>query len=80
MYRRDVYEKARVSLLSWIDPKITRDIALWLEISRISKVKYLDCVTATYRVLKGSVSRNPDPVKEAVYLGRGLEIMLAFID
>ncbi|HEU4573724.1 MAG TPA: glycosyltransferase [Chitinophagaceae bacterium] len=43
------------------------DYPMWLEISRHTKVKYLDESTATYRILGDSISRPADPDKKFKY-------------
>lgn len=58
--------------------KLYRDYSLWLEISRMTNIKYLDMVTATYRIREGSITRNLDKQKRAQFVRSQLVIIIAF--
>lgn len=54
------------------------DYPLWLEISRVSKVKYIDDITAVYRVLANSASSRNDIVKRYEFDQSVFEVQLYF--
>ncbi len=76
--RREILARALVSMFKWLDQEYHRDFSTWLEISRLSKVQYLQDVTAVYRANAGSVSRQQNDRRHASFLRQGLEIILAF--
>ncbi len=78
--RRELLAKAISSMFQWLDMAMHRDISTWLEIARVSRVKYLRYVTAVYRVNAGSVSRQLSDKSHAAFLHQGLQIILAFAD
>jgi len=55
------------------------DITSWLEISRHTKVKYLDVSTSTYRILTDSIAHNPDRKKRNKIIQDQDNIILFFI-
>jgi glycosyltransferase involved in cell wall biosynthesis len=61
---------AQPSYASIIDALPMGDTPLWLELSRISRIDYLDLSTATYRILPESLSRSGNPLRQLrFYLG-----------
>jgi glycosyltransferase involved in cell wall biosynthesis len=49
------------------------DLPLWIEIASVSKIKYLDDITAKYRVLANSASHNSNIEKELLFYKSSFE-------
>lgn len=56
------------------------DYPLWLEIARLSKIKYLPDVTAVYRVLPNSASHAKDRRKQYLFHRNACEVKRYFAD
>lgn len=50
------------------------DVPLWIEIASVSKIKYIDDITAKYRAFENSASHSSDIVKEILFYNSALEI------
>jgi glycosyltransferase involved in cell wall biosynthesis len=76
--RTDILRLAYLNMEKFLPDKLYRDYSLWLEISLRTKIKYLDMVTATYRIHEGSITRNLDKQKRAQFVRSQLDIIIAF--
>ena len=56
------------------------DYPLWLYISHLSDIKFLEDVTGVYRVLENSVSHSKDISRQFLFLKSFLEIRLFFCE
>ncbi len=56
------------------------DTPIWLELSRISKIHYIDKSMVVYRVLESSACRISDPFQNQLFQLRALELRLYYID
>lgn len=50
------------------------DLPLWLEISRLSKIKYINDNTSVYRILLNSLSQSPDTSKHIDFIKSSYDI------
>lgn len=56
------------------------DLPRWLEFANVSKIKYIDCVTAIYRITENSASHNKDIQKELDFYRSSMECRLFYAD
>jgi len=67
------------NLKSWIDPRLYFDYSVWLEISRRTQIKYLNEITAVYRISALSLSHTTCEKNKAVWNKRVFDAKMAFI-
>jgi glycosyltransferase involved in cell wall biosynthesis len=78
-FRRSLIEE-KVNFDEFIRAGFTyEDLATWLELSRHTKFKYLDDISATYRIMEDSVSRSKDPLKKFAFLHAHYRVKSFFI-
>ena len=76
----------RSSIMSKIDTSYSQqnflmgDLPLWIELSRVSKIKYLPEEMACYRVLQNSASHSSSRLKQAIFQQNVYEIRQFFIE
>lgn len=56
------------------------DLPIWYEIARVSKIKYIPEITATYRIIQESVSHSDDFDKVLLYEEKKLEMKRFYAD
>jgi len=56
------------------------DIPRWLELSRLTKYKYIDEPLATYRLVPGSLTRSKDIMKQMKFKLSGFDMTLYYAD
>lgn len=66
-------------LKSWIDPRLYFDYSVWLEISRRTQIKYLNEITAVYRISDHSLSHATCELNKAAWHKRVFDTKMAFI-
>lgn len=78
--RKDFLDRAYHNLLPDLMKWPIGDYPLWLELSRSHKIKYLDEVTAVYRVHRGSASNRHDLIDRYRFLKSARDIRCFFIN
>jgi glycosyltransferase involved in cell wall biosynthesis len=76
--RKNILHNAVNNLNSWIPPDLLIDYTYWLEISRISKITYLNEITAMYRVSPGTFSRPNDDYDKLLFRKLRYDIIMSF--
>ena len=76
--RKDLIKSALAEKINNNPNNIGGDLALWLEISKHSKIKYFDDVTVTYRILKNSMSHQSSISNKFKYQESSKRIRLDF--
>lgn len=75
LYRKAVYD--RTPKYYFNEDFVAGDKAIWIELSREAKIKYLPEVTACYRILEKSASHSPSLEKNLAFI-RGLQDIREF--
>jgi glycosyltransferase involved in cell wall biosynthesis len=66
-------------LKSWIDPRLYFDYSVWLEISTRTQIKYLNEITAVYRISGCSLSHSASGPKKVAWSQQIFDTKMAFI-
>lgn len=77
--KKKVLTEAYEKLSTWIDKNLIIDYTLWLEVSRITKIMYIDKVTAMYRISAGTVSRPVNEYDKSLFLKKRYDIVNQFM-
>lgn len=80
MVRRDLLLASANKMLDIIDSNLFIDYTVWLEVSRNTKIKYLDDITATYRISANSMSNPIELKKQKLWRKKVYSIQDTFID
>jgi glycosyltransferase involved in cell wall biosynthesis len=78
LFRSDLFREFE-SELNTLQLKMT-DLPMWLEFSKKSKIKYIDVVSSSYRLLKNSASHSSDVMKTLAFNLNMLEVFRYFSD
>lgn len=78
VFRKQTYD----SLPKYFEGKNFKmgDSPLWIEISSVSKIKYINDITAKYRILENSTSNSNDVEREILFHKSGIEITKFYMD
>ena len=79
MYRKQLAVEAARNLNTWMDKNLKMDYSFWLELSRLTKMQYLDNITAMYRISPGTASRPVDPYAKSLWIKKRFDIVCSFV-
>lgn len=78
--RKHLLKKVLVELVPHIYHWLQSDIAFWIEISKNSKIGYLDEITATHRILEESAQFSKKPIRKYNFINSSYSIRLYFVE